>query len=553
MDKIVNEVEEKIDKWMIENLDKSIPRNRYIYHCNLAFIDIVVDQKALFTPFERHYLFSLTYNTYIAHLTLKEEEKFDYSIDKHLYALAFNMIIKGFQYSMLCDIFPMLHSEKGVMEVNGKEITFKLKDIPKRNFKYISDYSIRKALSYTLQMVNSKFQNCDDEEIAIKLAEEYIYFWNENMRFDDYEPYSRLEWGGIGFFFVLASMRRFNKLYKNDFNILTMSPAKMMIVLSTKGVKDLRRWVPTDNDKFYELALKDNIYRPIGNGSFPKLSISEAPLNITKDGFIFANPLVILFNDSEESRFLNYLRKCDNERYLRVKDKIKERVIPIIIEMIKCKFPKVISIPNFHVKIPFQNKNKRECDLLLVNEEGSAVYLEIKHFYNPQSFCETKKVDNELNKALKKMPDQLSAITESWNDIKKSYNIGVDLKKIQGIIVSHQYLGYDVEIDIKTPIVDVANLYESIAEANNLEEVFSKCKEIDEIYSKIKFNNKDLKFKFSEYNFTIEAEYLEPLGEIAFIKSYREQVYKNVIQGKKKDFNNPSDLAKAYLESLNNK
>ncbi|WP_234701936.1 hypothetical protein [Desulfotomaculum nigrificans] len=546
----INEVEEKIDKWLIDRLDSSIPRNKYIYHCNLAFIDIVIDQKILFTPFEKHYLFSLSYNTHIAHLKLKEELNFDYSFDHALYAFAFDMILRGMQYSMLCDIFPLLHSGKATMRIEGSNIFFDVRSIPKKNYRYISDYSIRKALSYTLQTANGKFTNWDDEKIAMKLSDLYIHFWNENMIYSDYEPYSRLDWGGISFFFIVASMRRFNKLYKKDFDIVSLDSQKMMILLSHKGVEELRGFVPTKNDELYKMALEDNIYKPIGKGSFPKLSVSEAPLNSTQDGFIFANPLVILFNDSLETRFLNYLRKSDNERYLRIKDKIKERVIPLIIEMIKYKFSETVSIPNFHVKIPLKKKNKRECDLLIVDEYGFALYLEIKHFYYPQSFCETKKVDAELTKALEKMPDQLNAISENWGNIKSTYRINTELTELHGIIVSHRYLGYDVEIDLQTPIVSAANLYESIAEANNLREVFLGCKEIDDIYPTVRFIRKELSCYFAGYNFNLEIECLDPLFEISLIKSYREQIYRNVTSTKPKSFDNISDLAHAYLEEF---
>jgi hypothetical protein len=553
MDEKINEVEKIIDEWLIERLDLSIPRNKYIYHCNLAFIDIVIDQKILFTPFERHYLFSLNYNTHIAHIKLKEEHYFDYSFDQRLYAFAFEMILRGMQYSMLCDVFPLLHSGKATMRIDGSNIFFNIKNIPKRNYKFISDYSLRKALSYTLQMANGRLNNCNDEEIAMKLSDLYMEFWNENMIYNDYEPYSPLEWGGISLFFIISSMRRFNKLYKKDFDIVSLDSQKMMILLSPKGVDELRGFVPATDDELYNMALEDNIYKPIGKGSFPKLSITEAPLNRTRDGFIFANPLVILFNDSLETRFLNYLRKCDNERYLRIKDKIKERVIPLIIEMIKYKFPKTVPIPNFYVQIPLQKKNRRECDLLLVDENGFTLYLEIKHFYYPQSFCETKKVDLELTKALAKMPDQLNAINKNWGTIKSTYHINTDLKELHGVIISHRYTGYDVEVDLHTPIVSAANLYESIAESNNLREVFFGCKEIDDIYPNIRFIRKELSCRFAGYNFNLEIECLDPLFEISFIKSYRKQIYGNVTSTKPKLFNNVSDLAHAYLDEYKSK
>lgn len=61
----VSLVEDQIDNWLYERLDVSLPRNKYIYHCNLAYIDLVIDQKILFSPFEKHYLFSLDYNIHI--------------------------------------------------------------------------------------------------------------------------------------------------------------------------------------------------------------------------------------------------------------------------------------------------------------------------------------------------------------------------------------------------------------------------------------------------------------------------------------------------------
>lgn len=551
MNETFEDIESKIDDWLYDALNPSIPRNKYIYHCNLAFIDLMIDQKMLFSPMEKHYLFSLNYNTHIAHIKLKEEPVFHYRFDKKMYAFAFKMILLGMQYSMLCDIFPLLHSGKAAIQIAGKHISFDIKDLPKKHYKYISDYSIRKALSYTLQMANGKMQDSDDEEITLKLSDLYMHFWNENMLYGDYEPYTRLDYGGISFFFVVASMRRFNKLYKKDFDIVSLDSQKMMIILSPKGVEELRNYVPGEDEHLYNGALEDHIYKPIGNGIFPKLSVADASLNRTSDGYIFANPLVILFNDSCETQFLNYLRKCDNPRYLRIKDKIKERVIPLICEMVKYKFPLIVSISNFYVKIPFQKKNKRECDLLLVDNSGMALYLEIKHFYYPQSFCETKKVDQELTKALRKMPDQLEAIRESWNTIKETYHIACDLSELHGVIVSHRYTGFDIKIDTQTPIVSSATLYESIAESKNLKDIYLGCKEIDDIYPTVRFVKREIPFDFAGYVFHVETECLDPLFEIQFIKSYRNQIYKNISSRKTQNYNNITELARAYIDQIN--
>lgn len=552
MEDQVNKIENDIDRWLYDNLDENIPRNKYIYHCNLAYTDIMVDQQMLFTPFERHYLFSLNYNTYIAYKKLKEEDKFDYKFDYDLYPIAFQMVLLGMQYSMLCDVFPLLHSGKATMNKKGDEIFFNIENLPKKNYKFISDFSMRKCLSYTLQMANGKFQknNTDDEDIAMKLADLYMHFWSENLQYDDYEPYTRMDWGGISFFFIVAAMRRFNKLYKKDFDIVTVDSQKMMILLSPEGVARMQTFVPTKDSELYRQALEDHIYKPKGEALYPKSNIMDAPLIRTKDGFIFANSLVILFNDSSETQFLNYLRRCDKERYLRIKDKIKEREIPLIREMIKYKFPKTKSVANFYVKIPTQKHGKRECDLLLVDETGIAVYIEIKHFYNPQSYCEEKVLDRELMKALKKMPEQLNAITEDWSKLKEQYDLQCDLKKIYGVIVSHRYLGVDVEIRPDTPIVSTSNLFESIAEAQNLEEIYKGCREIDELYPKIDFIKRELPVNYAGYIFHLYGEALNPMCEIIVRESYKKQVIKNLSSSAPTSYSNINDLAHAYIDLM---
>ncbi len=425
--------------------------------------------------------------------------------------------------------------------------------MPKKNYKFISDYSIRKALSYTLQIANGKMQQEDDENTAMKLANIYMHFWNENMLYEDYEPYSRLCYGGISFFFVLASMRRFNKLYKQDFDIVSLDSQKMMILLSPEGVKKIKDYVPEENEELYEQALEEHVFKITTDKLYPKLNITDAPINRTSDGYMFVNPLVVLFNDSCESQFLNYTRKCDNSRYLRIKDKIKERIIPLIIEMIKYKNPNVKAIPNFHVRIPFQKKNRRECDLLLVDENGSALYIEVKHFYYPQSFCETKNLDSELEKALNKMPEQLKAIKESWGEIQKNYDVKTNLNKIFGVIVSHRYCGYDIPIDENTPIVSSSTLYESIAKASSLEEIYNECKEIDVMYPNLRFIERILEFDFDRYRFHINVECLDPILEIEFIKSYRRQIAKGLSSERPDEYNSIKDLAKAYIDEINDK
>lgn len=552
LDEKIDTIENDIDRWIYDKLNSNIPRNKYIYHCNLAYIDIMVDQKMLFTPFEQHYLFSLNYNIHIAYKKLNEEDEFDYRFDYALYPLAYQMIIMGMYYSMLCDVFPLLHSDRAVMEQHGKDIFFKLDVLPKKHYKYISDFSTRKCLSYTLQMANGQLQKkgTGDEDIALKLADLYMHFWSENMQYDDYEPYTRMDWGGISYFFIVAAMRRFNKLYKKDFDIVSLDSQKMMILMSPNGVSEMRGFVPTENDELYRQALEDHIYKPQGKGLYPKAHIADAPLIRTKDGYIFANSLVILFNDSSETQFLNYLRRCDNKRYLRIKDKIKEREIPLIREMIKYKFPQSKSIANFHVKMPLQKKNERECDLLIVDETGVAIYLEIKHFYNPQSCCEEKVLDMELKKALEKIPEQLNAIRSDWDKLKKQYNLQYDLKELYGVIISHRYTGVDVEIKPETPIVSSSALFESIGEAKSLKDIYLGCREIDELYPKIDFIQRELTVNFAGYKFHLNVECLNPMCEIIVKESYKKQINRNLTSSVPTSYSNIRDLAHAYIDIM---
>lgn len=550
MDNKINEIESKIDNWLYEKLDKSIPRDEFIYHCNLVYIDLSIDQKILFSPFEKHFLFSLNYNTHIAHRKLKETENFDMNFNNELYAQAFNMMQLGMEYSMLCDVFPLLHSKRASMEINGNDIKFDFKNIPRKHYKFITDNSIRKALSYTLQIACGNFQDDYDESIAMKLANLYMNFWNENMLYNDYEPYTRMDWGGINFFYIVASMRRFNKLYQENFDIIKVDSQKMMVVFSPDGVKKMRGYVPNEDDELYMMAFEDHIYKPIGESFFPKANISDAPLNRTNDGYIYVNPLVVLFNDSPETQFLNYLRRSDNKRYLRIKDKIKERNIPLIIEMIKYKFPNVTSVSNFYVKMPLNKKDRRECDLLLIDTNGIAIYIEIKHFYYPQSYCETKKVDSELTKALKKMPKQLDAIKCDWKTISETHKVTSDLKDLHGIVVSHRYMGFDVEINSDFPIVSSTALFENIAEATSLKEIYLSCKKIDEIYPAIGFVKRDFPIQFAGFTFHLEAEVLDPIFETNFNKSSCKQIHKYVISNDSKSYKNITDLAHAYIDSL---
>lgn len=104
---------------------------------------------------------------------------------------------------------------------------------------------------------------------------------------------------------------------------------------------------------------------------------------------------------------------------------------------------------------------------------------------------------------------------------KRTYHLSCDLSELKGIIVSHRYTGVDVKIDLQTPIVNTATLNESIAKAKKSKEIYVGCKEIDDIYQTINFVIREIPFDYAGYYFHIEAECLDPLFEIQFMKSYR--------------------------------
>ncbi|WP_324824897.1 hypothetical protein [Sinanaerobacter sp. ZZT-01] len=148
------------------------------------------------------------------------------------------------------------------------------------------------------------------------------------------------------------------------------------------------------------------------------------------------------------------------------------------------------------------------------------------------------------------MPKQLKAIKHSWNNLKVPYKFNFDLKELNGLITSHQYIGYDVPIDINTPIVSNSNLFESLSEATQVKEIYLGCKEIDDIYPNIKFVSRDFKIKYADFHFKFQIEALDPSFEIEFIKSYRKQILKSIQIEEPKRFDNIEELAKAYLEKL---
>ncbi|GKS10884.1 hypothetical protein YDYSY3_18840 [Paenibacillus chitinolyticus] len=525
-------IEDKVDDFLFELLDPSIPRYKFIYHMNLVYIDLVVDQKLWFSTAERHFLYSLSYNIFLAYKKLSEEKVFNYIFDNELYLYCMNFLIKGMQYSMLCDEFPTTHSgNKSIyMHDISKTISFiESRKMPRKNHEFINRYNSKKALSYTLQMAAGKLQDVDEEEAAHKLTRVYHDFWNENMSYDDFEPYSRLDWGGVTSFFVLASMRRFIKLYREDFNISKIGSHKMMIVISPQGRKKIIEFTVTEDKEILDKVLDDYTYRPIGDGLSPKSHLSNAPVIQTRDGYLLINPLVMLFNDSSETRFLNFLRKYDRGRHQRIKDKLKERAIPIIEQLIKLKFPDVVVKSNFKLPIPGRKNQKRELDILVIDEKtGFVLYIEVKHFFNPMSVAEMKSLDKQLQEALEKTSDQINAIQSNWGLVKERFAVRTEIEEIQSIVLSHQYLGNNVEINNKVPIVNPQNLYESLAQSITVEEFYEANREIDDIYNSIKMISDGVIFEYAGYNFALKMEVLDPAFEMLYTSAYRKNISRTI-------------------------
>ncbi|WP_281884189.1 hypothetical protein [Paenibacillus sp. YYML68] len=547
-------IENQVDQFLFDLLDASIPRYKFIYHMNLVFIDWVIDQRLWFTTVERHFLFSLSYNIFLAYKKLSEEEVFDYEFDNELYLYCMNFLIRGMQYSMLCDEFPSTYSGNKNIYLHdiSRTISFiESREVPRKNHEFINKYNLRKALSYSLQMAAGKLEDKDDEDAAHELTKVYHNFWNENMLYDDFEPYSRLDWGGVTNFFILASMRRFIKLYRKDFNIVKFDSQKMMIVISPQGRNKIIEFTVTKDQETLDQVLDDYTYRPIGNGLFPKSNISDAPIIQTKDGYLFINPLVMLFNDSSESRFLNYLRKYDNERHQRIKDKLKERAIPIVEQLIKLKFPDVVVKSNFNLPIPGRKKQKRELDILVIDEKtGFVLYMEVKHFFNPLSIAEMKSLDKQLQEAVDKTSDQIDAIQSNWELIRERFAVSTDIKDIKSVILSHQYLGNNVEINNTVPIVNPQNLYESLAQSNSVEEFYKANKEIDDIYNSIKMISDDVNFEYAGYNFSLKMEVLDPAFEMLYISAYQRNISKTIDFKQKSTFTTIEEAVQVLFNRL---
>lgn len=532
MEKTFQEIENNIDQWLPKKLNKDIPRYKYIYHCQCAFLDMMVDKKLFFSSarsIETQCVFALNYNIHLAYRYLKEDEAFEYNFDRNLYLYATKMLWEGLVYAKLCDIFPKLYSGKASMVQNGKHISFIYKDIPREKNRLMDYYLFRKPLSYLLQNACGITEKMDETHRQIFLSDLYMHYWGENLWNNDYEPYTAIEGGGIRDYFSITALKRFMLLYDNDFDIKRLRLSQIQILFSKEGTEKIRSFIPTENEKYYQAAFEDCVYKPLGKGDFPKANIADAPIIRTNNGYSFTNPLVILFNNSLDTQFLNYLRRHDNPRFLVIKDKIKERCIPQVQFLLSRKIGNIKDITNFEVKISGKGKKKRELDYFVIDSNGVGLYIEFKHFYIPESVGEVKVLDAEFNKAMEKMPNQLVAIQKSWSMLSPKYELSTEIKELHGMIVSYMYTGYDVPFNDSCPLVNMSILSNAIEHSDSLLDIYKYCCNVEKVYKNVPTVTRKNKVYYAEYEFEVEDIALTPEFETKINYMLKEQIHHKFI------------------------
>lgn len=500
-DKSIRELEREIDKHIIDRIDSKYPLYKYIYHLNLAHIDLLIHENFLNSVFEKNINSSLSANIHWAYKKLKPENKMNYDFDYRMYKDCILNIKEGIKYSYLCEEFPKIYSGFGSLKkIDNKNYVFDTKKFARSTYVYLDEYSRRNFLNSIMLKVCSKNKNMED--IDFKLSKEYVDFYAEQLNYEDFEDYDRVEWGGISFYLIMYSMRRWSMLYYKKDNLKEIHPSKFMICMSEKWKQNFAHNLNTSSNSI-EKVMNDFIYIYSGKGLDQGTNICDRPVIKTKDNNIFVNPFIIL-STHPDTRYLNMIKnQKEITKYLKLKDKIKERHIPFIIALIKKKIPNVKIISNFKVNME-NGKGERELDLLLLDEKNSlGLYIEIKYFYEPKSFSQYKNLDSELNKAVNKLNDQISDLKFDWENVNKKANCKNKIKVIEGMIVSYSYLGLDIEVNKKFPILNTSLFYEAIYYSNTLEELIKECKGVDDVYSLPLINHNNKTFKFANNTFSV--------------------------------------------------
>ena len=528
-----NEVEEKIDSWIPKLLNKKIPRYAFIFHCNCVYVDLVIETGSFFSSSEfteRHLVFALNYLTHLAYKYLQEEDVFVYKVDNELYLYTYTLLLKAYIYAELCDVFPKIHNGKALFSKEKNMFVLKEKELRREHMQQYEYYLLRKPLHYILQYGCGRTTHMDEEERQMEIFNLFKNYWNENIWNVDFTPYSALEGGGLRDFFMITAAKRYILLYDADFKVYKLRWSQLLICFSNKGAAQIRTMIPTDNEEFYQQALEDCIYKPLGKDDYPKANLADAPIIRTKDGCMFANPFILLFNNSVDTQFLNYLRRHDNKRFLLVKDKIKERCIPEVESWLDEEIEGLKKISNFELKIPY-TKNKRELDLLISDSDGNALYMEFKHFYFPESYSEKSNLDKELQVAQKKMKDQIYAIEYNNEEVMHLIKSNCKINKIHGMIVSYLYTGTDVEILEEYPIVSLLTVKEAIKQSTNISELYDFCQKSEKRYASVPVVKEDIIEEYANMKFKITKTVLNPEFEKKANNYILKQVRKSIEKG----------------------
>ena len=521
-----NELEKLVDNWIPKLLDKKLPRYSFIFHCNCAYVDIAVATGCFFSSsesLERHLVFALNYLTHLAYKYLQEEDVFIYKVDDQIYKYVFRLLMEAYTYAELCDIFPKAHNDKASFSKEGNLIIVNEKELCREKMQQFEYYLLRKPLHYILQYGCGKTTKANISQRQMAIFELFKSYWSENIWNIDFEPYSAMEGGGIRDYLMITAAKRYILLYDADFKTYNLRWTELLICFSSEGASQIRNMIPTDNDEYYQQAIEDCIYKPLGKGDYPKANLADAPIIRTKDGCMFINPFLLLFNNSIDTQFLNYLRRHDNRRFLKIKDKIKERCIPEVESWLDKRIKGLFKVPNFELKIP-GTKNKRELDLLVSDSTGNALYIEFKHFYIPESYSEKCNLDKELIDAQRKMKDQLYAIIKNSEEVMHLLKSTYKIEKIKGLIVSYLYTGTDVDISDEYPIVSLLTIKEAIQNATNVYEIYEFCQKSEKKYSCVPLVEEKVVRDYAKMKFQITKTAFDP----TFEKKTNERIFNHV-------------------------
>lgn len=522
------ELEKLVDDWIPNLLNKRIPRYSFIFHCNCAYVDAIIETGCFFSAsesLERHMVFALNYLTHLAYKYLPEEDVFIYEVDESIYEYTYRLLMEAYKYAQLCDIFPKTYNSKASFTKRDDLIIVNEEELYRESMHQCEYYLLRKPLHYILQYGCGKTTKVDATRREMAIFDLFDSYWSENILNVDFEPYSAIEGAGLRDLLMLAAVKRYILLYDADFKVRKLRWTQLLICFSNKGASQIRTMIPTDNDEFYEQAIEDCIYKPLGKGTYPKANLADAPIIKTKDGCMFANPFLLLFNNSIDTQFLNYLRRHDNERFLKIKDKIKERCIPEVELFLDRKIKGLYKISNFELKIP-GTKNKREFDLLVCDPIGNALYIEFKHFYYPESYSEKCNLDSELKKAQKKMKEQLYAIKENTQEVMHLLKSDCKINNIKGVIVSYLYTGTDVDILDEYPIISLLTVKDAIESAHSIDEIYDYCQKSEKKHSSVPLVIKNIDVEYAKMKFTITKKVFDP----EFERKANQQIYRRVVE-----------------------